>query len=79
MSANTVKWLVYALMTIGVLLVLLGVAMITFSGTYMDDRGVDGVLLVTGLITAGLFLLIPSKIFLLFTFMKLQDKRKKTL
>lgn len=61
--------LMYAIMIIGGLLIIAGVAMILFTDLYIS-QGVQGVSIIAGTIGAGLLLLIPAKIFLAIILMK---------
>lgn len=79
MNESTLRTIMYLLMSVGAALVLIGIGMIMFTNIYLD-KGADGVLLIAGLIASGLFLLLPSKIFLTLQLMKKNDeKRIKTL
>ncbi len=63
------KWLLYSSMSLGLLLVLGGVGLATFSNISVS-MGVRGVQIIAGIIGLGLFLLVPSKILLTLLLMK---------
>jgi hypothetical protein len=62
------------MITIGLMLVASGVGLIMFSDVHLKN-GVQGIFLITGLIGAGLFLLLPAKIYLTLQMMKNNDKK----
>lgn len=60
----------------GLVLVIIGVSLATFSNITVS-MGVDGVLLVSLIIGLGLLFLIPSKIYLTFVFFQREEKAKQ--
>jgi len=64
------------MIAIGLALVLTGVGLIVFSDIYLKN-GTQGVLLIAGIIGAGLFLLLPAKIYLTLQLMKKNDEKLK--
>ncbi len=65
----------YLLMSVGAALVLTGAGLIFFTDIYLD-KGADGVLIIAATIAAGLFLLLPTKIFLTLQLMKKNDEKR---
>ena len=63
-------------MAIGFLFIFMGLWLILFTDTYIKNGG-EGVLLIAGLIGAGLFLLLPVKIILTLQLMKKNDEKLK--
>ena len=76
MRINKIKLVLYTTMAIGFLLIFMGLWLILFTDTYIKN-GVEGVLLIAGLIGAGLFLLLPVKIILTLQLMKKNDEKLK--
>ena len=76
MTINKIKLVLYTTMAIGFFLVFIGLWLILFTDTYIKN-GVEGVLLIAGLIGAGLFLLLPVKIILTLQLMKKNDEKLK--
>ena len=77
MTINKIKFILYTTMVIGFLLIFIGLWLILFTDTYIK-YGVQGVLLIAGLIGAGLFLLLPIKVILTLQLMKKNDEKLKT-
>jgi hypothetical protein len=63
-------------MGIGATLVLTGIGLIVFTNIYLD-RGVEGVLIIATTIATGLFLLLPTKIYLTLQLMRKNDEKRK--
>lgn len=63
-------------MAIGLLFIFIGLWLILFTDTYIK-HGVEGVLLIAGLIGAGLFLFLPVEIILTLQLMKKNDEKLK--
>jgi hypothetical protein len=78
MMKNKFNLIVYLVMAIGVLLIIIGVGLILLTDLYIN-KGVDGVLLIAGIIGAGLFLLLPAKIYLTLQLMKKNDEKLKAM
>jgi len=76
MNNKILTVIMYLLMGIGITLVLSGVGLIAFTDIYLT-KGADGVMLVATLIAGGLFLLLPSKIYLTLVLMQKNDKKIK--
>ena len=74
MRINKIKLVLYTTMAIGFLFIFIGLWLILFTDTYIKN-GVEGVLLIAGLIGAGLFLLLPVKIILTLQLMKKNDEK----
>ena len=66
----------YLLMSIGAILVLIGIGLVFFTDIYIT-KGANGVLLIAALIAIGLLLLVPSKIYLTLIFMQKSDEKKE--
>ncbi len=78
MIKNKFNLIVYLVMAIGVLLIIIGVGLILLTDIYIN-KGVDGVLLIAGIIGAGLFLLLPAKIYFTLQLMKKNDEKLKAM
>ena len=76
MNERKIQIIMYILMGIGATLVLTGVGLIVFTDIYLD-KGVNGVLTIALTIAAGLFLLLPTKIYLTFQLMRKNDEMRK--
>lgn len=63
MNIKQTRRLMLALIIIGIILILMGVYFVSFTDITTSD-GVNGLLIVAGLITAGLFISVPAKIYL---------------
>jgi hypothetical protein len=74
MNEKLLDRIMWGMMVIGGVLVLMGIGLILFTDIYLD--GVEGVVLIAGLIAAGLFFLLPSKIYLTLQLMKKNSKNK---
>ncbi|WP_215426376.1 MULTISPECIES: hypothetical protein [Agarivorans] len=73
MTQQQGKYLLYAVICIGLLLVLVGVALAMFSNISVS-MGVTGVQIIAGIIGLGLLLMVPSKIILTLILMKAKSK-----
>ncbi|WP_246611877.1 hypothetical protein [Agarivorans aestuarii] len=69
MTQQQGKYLLYAVICIGLLLVLVGIALAMFSNISVS-MGVTGVQIIAGIIGLGLLLMVPSKIILTLLLMK---------
>ena len=76
MTENKINFLMYVLIAIGLILVIIGLGLIVFSDVYIKN-GTQGVFLIAGIIGAGLFLLLPAKIYLTLQLMKKNDEKLK--
>lgn len=74
MTENKINLLMYVLITIGLILVIIGLGLIFFTDIYIKN-GTQGVFLIAGIIGAGLFLLLPAKIYLTLQLMKKNDEK----
>lgn len=77
MTENKINFLMYVLIAIGLILVIIGLGLIFFTDIYIKN-GTEGVFLIAGIIGAGLFLLLPAKIYLTLQLMKNNDKKLKS-
>lgn len=73
MTQQQGKYLLYAVICIGLLLVLVGVALAMYSNISVS-MGVTGVQIIAGIIGLGLLLMVPSKIILTLILMKAKSK-----
>jgi multisubunit Na+/H+ antiporter MnhG subunit len=73
MNEKLLNRIMLTLMVVGSLFVLFGVGLILFTDIYLT-WGVNGVATIAGVIALGLFLLVPSKIYL--TLQLMQQKKK---
>ncbi len=73
MNEKTLRTILKIAIVIGVILVVSGVLLAVF--TDATTKGVDGIFLVAGLIAGGLFISVPSKIYLTLVLMQLSDKK----
>lgn len=76
MNQKNINTIMYSMIVIGLILVVTGVGLIMFSDIHLKN-GIQGIFLITGLIGAGLFLLLPAKIYLTLQMMKNNDKKVK--
>ena len=63
-------------MTIGSIFVLTGIGLIVFTDIYLS-KGTNGVMTIAVLIAGGLFLLLPSKIYLTLVLMQRNDEKQQ--
>lgn len=78
MTEKQLTYLMYALITVGLGIAAIGVALVIFTDI-VTGHGVKGIATVAGLIAGGLFLSIPAKIYLTLQLMKRNDARLKAL
>lgn len=76
MTERRLNLIMYILVIVGAVIALSGVGLIVFTDIYIT-RGVEGVLIIAGLIATGLFLLLPAKIYLTLQLMKKNDEKLK--
>lgn len=74
MTEKNITRIMYSLIGVGLLIAGSGVALIVFTDIAIK-QGVDGVLLIAGLIAFGLFISVPAKIYLTLQLMKYNDKK----
>ena len=74
MNEGKLNKLMLLLIVIGVSLIITGLYIAIFTDT-VSTKGVDGILLIAGLIAGGLFISVPAKIFLTLQLMKYNDKK----
>ena len=72
MKENYIKLIVKILMFIGLFLIVVGIGLIIF--TNLHNAG-NGILLITSLLGIGIFIVLPSKIYLTFQALKKNDKK----
>jgi len=77
MAENKINLLMYIFIGIGLILVFIGLGLIFFTDIYIKN-GSQGVFLIAGIIGAGLFLLLPAKIYLTLQLMKKNDEKLKS-
>jgi hypothetical protein len=75
MNEKSLDKIMWIMMAIGGTLVITGVSLILFTDIYLDN-GVEGVAIIAGVIAAGLFLLLPSKIYLTLQLMKKRGRKR---
>ncbi|MEE1673411.1 hypothetical protein SNR37_002834 [Agarivorans aestuarii] len=73
MTQQQGKYLLYAVISVGLVLVLVGVALAMFSNISVS-MGVTGVQIIAGIIGLGLLFMVPSKIILTLILMKAKSK-----
>jgi small neutral amino acid transporter SnatA (MarC family) len=73
MTQQQGKYLLYAVISVGLVLVLVGIALAMFSNISVS-MGVTGVQIIAGIIGLGLLLMVPSKIILTLILMKANSK-----
>ena len=78
MSEKVLARLMYGLMLVGVGLALTGVGLVIFTDL-VTKHGVQGIVLIAGLIAGGLFLSIPAKLYLTYQLMRHNDERRQAL
>lgn len=74
MKDKHIQLIIKTLMFIGVILVVVGVGLIIFTKLL---NGTDGVLLISSLIAVGLFIVLPTKLYLVFQSLKKKDEESK--
>ena len=74
MKDKHIQLIIKTLMFIGVILVVVGVGLIIFTKLL---NGTDGVLLISSLIAVGLFVVLPTKLYLVFQSLKKKDEESK--
>ena len=74
MNEKTLARIMYALIIVGLGLVLTGVGLVAFTDI-VTKQGVQGIALIAGLIAGGLFLSVPAKLYLTYQLMRHNDER----
>ena len=74
MNEKKLRIIMLSLITIGLLLVAIGISFIIFTDI-VTENGTNGILLIAGLIAGGLFLSVPAKIYLTLQMMKYNDEK----
>ena len=74
MSEKQITLIMYIVMAVGATLALSGVGLIVFTDIY-TSKGVEAVMLISGLIASGLFLLLPAKIYMTLRLMQRNDAK----
>ena len=74
MKDKHIQLIIKTLMFIGIILVVVGVGLIIFTKLL---NGTDGVLLISSLIAVGLFVVLPTKLYLVFQSLKKKDEESK--
>ncbi|MGY5452244.1 hypothetical protein ACVFI8_15055 [Agarivorans sp. MS3-6] len=77
MTQQSWKYVLYSVMTFGLMLVIGGVGLAMFTDISVS-MGVQGVQIIAGIIGLGLLLLVPSKIMLTLILMKASSNDPKT-
>ncbi len=72
--AHRLRRLMTGLIVVGVLLAATGLGLAIFT-KIATHRGVEGVLIITGLIVGGLFLSVPAKLYLTLQLMRHADEQ----
>ena len=73
MNKKQIQWLMISLIFTGLALILIGLYLVSFT-SITTENGVNGILTVAGLITGGLLISVPAKIYLTFLTMGVNDK-----
>ena len=76
MNERNLTRLMYGLIIVGLGIAAIGVSLVIFTDI-VTQQGVQGIALIAGLITGGLFLSIPAKIYLTLQLMKHNDAKLK--
>jgi hypothetical protein len=73
MNKKQTQWLMIGLILTGLILISTGICFAIFTDI-TTTGGVNGILTVAGLVTGGLLISVPAKIYLTFLTMKASDK-----
>jgi len=76
MKEKHIKLIVMTLMVIGLILVVVGLGIIIFTKFH---NATSGVLLIASLIAAGMFIVLPTKLYLVFQSLKKKDEKSKVI
>lgn len=63
----------YTLIGIGLIMIIVGISLILFTDIHIK-QGVQGIMLIAGLIAGGLFLSLPAKLYLTLQLMRMNDE-----
>jgi len=74
MNERKIKYIMIALIIIGLSLVSFGIYLIVFTNT-ATSKGTNGIFTIAGFIAGGLFLSVPAKIYLTLQLMKYNDEK----
>jgi hypothetical protein len=77
MSEKSINLIMTMMVAIGLVLIFSGIGLIFLTDIHLK-YGAEGVLLIAGIIGAGLFLSFPAKIYLILQQMKRKDEMLKT-
>ena len=72
MNKKQIQWLMISIILLGLILILIGIYFVIFTDI-TTTGGVNGILTVAGLVTGGLLISVPAKIYLTFLSMKAND------
>lgn len=73
-SAQKFRFLMYALLIIGVVMALAGLGLAVFTDI-ATSKGITGVIIIVGLIAGGLLLSVPAKLYLTYQLMRMNDEK----
>lgn len=74
MTAQRFRYLMYTLLTVGILLALAGLGLAIFTDI-ATSMGIAGVIVIVGLIAGGLLLSVPAKLYLTYQLMRMNDEK----
>ena len=74
MQEKHIQLIIKMLMVIGIILVVVGIGLIVFTKMH---NATSGVLIISSLIAVGLFIVLPTKLYLVFQSLKKKDKGDK--
>lgn len=73
MAGKTLIRIMYSLIGIGLIMIIVGISLILFTDIHIK-QGVQGIMLIAGLIAGGLFLSLPAKLYLTLQLMRMNDE-----
>lgn len=73
MAGKTLIRIMYGLIGIGLIMIVVGISLILFTDIHIK-QGVQGIMLIAGLIAGGLFLSLPAKLYLTLQLMRMNDE-----
>ncbi|MFZ1231640.1 MAG: hypothetical protein WAQ53_00095 [Thiofilum sp.] len=73
MAGKTLIRIMYSLIGIGLIMIVVGISLILFTDIHIK-QGVQGIMLIAGLIAGGLFLSLPAKLYLTLQLMRMNDE-----
>ena len=74
MKESHIKLIIKILMFVGLILIVIGFALMVFTNL---EKATSGVLLIVGLITVGMFIVLPTKIYLTLQALKKIDENRE--